>query len=52
MSDGCEEREQREEQRREDERRDRSDWVNHDLVDPYRPITLPKASAICERHEL
>jgi len=37
MSDGREEREERERRRQEDERKDRSDWLERELPDQYKP---------------
>jgi hypothetical protein len=37
MSDGREEREERERRRQEDERRDRSDWLDRELADQWKP---------------
>jgi hypothetical protein len=37
MSDGREEREERERRRQEEEQRDRSDWINRDLTDQWKP---------------
>jgi hypothetical protein len=37
MSDGREEREEHEKKRQEEEKKDRSDWVDRDLQDQWKP---------------
>jgi len=37
MSDGCEERRDQEMRRQEEARKNREDWIDHDLVDPWKP---------------
>ncbi|MGB8259379.1 MAG: hypothetical protein WCE75_03465 [Terracidiphilus sp.] len=37
MADGREEREERERRREEEAKKDRSDWVDHDLADQWKP---------------
>ena len=37
MSDGCEEREEREKRLAEEAKKDRSDWIDPNLDDPWKP---------------
>jgi hypothetical protein len=37
MSDGCEEREEREKRLVEEAKKDRTDWIDRDLTNPWEP---------------